>query len=125
MGISSTKYDSKSETISSKVFVKHLIFTFVFIIKVLQFTSSEMTSLWNFSWVREKEVAASSAPKNSEDLQWLQSQGIKQVLCLDKDYIYVYKKPNDLNVKLIDIVEFEAPDSNTINSIPSQSFKES
>ena len=84
-----------------------------------------MTSLWNFSWVREKEVAASSAPKNSEDLQWLQSQGIKQVLCLDEDYIYVYKKPNDLNVKLIDIVEFEAPDSNTINSIPSQSFKES
>ena len=78
-----------------------------------------MTSLWNFSWVRENEVAASSAPKNSEDLQWLQSQGIKQVLCLDK------KKPNDLNVKLIDIVEFEAPDSNTINIIPSQSFKES
>lgn len=105
--------------------MKHLIFTFVFIIKVLQVTSSEMTSLWNFSWVRLNEVAASSAPKNSEDLQWLQSQGIKQVLCLDKDYIYVYKKPNDLNVKLIDIVEFEAPDSNTINSIPSQSFKES
>ena len=67
--------------------MKHLIFTFVFIIKVLQVTSSEMTSLWNFSWVRLNEVAASSAPKNSEDLQWLQSQGIKQVLCLDKDYI--------------------------------------
>ena len=55
-------------------FVKHLIFTLVFIIKVLQVTSSEMTSLWNFSWVRENEVAASSAPKNSEDLQWLQSR---------------------------------------------------
>ena len=39
------------------------------------------------------------------------------MLCLDKDYMYIYKKPHDLNVKLIDIVEFEAPDSDTINSI--------
>jgi atypical dual specificity phosphatase len=76
-----------------------------------------MNLLWNFSWVKENEVAASSAPENSEHLQWLQSQGIKHVLCLDEDYMDVYKKPHHLNVKLIDIVEFEAPDSDTIESI--------
>jgi len=77
-----------------------------------------MNSLWNFSWVRENEVAASSAPENSEHLKWLQSQGIKHVLCLDEDYMNVYKKKlHYLNVKLIDIIEFEAPDSETIESI--------
>ena len=64
-------------------FVKHIIFILV-IFEVLQVTHSEMNSLWNFSWVRENEVAASSAPENSEHLKWLQSQGIKHVLCLDE-----------------------------------------
>merc|ERR1712038_1946848 len=64
-------------------FVKHITFILV-IFEVLQDTHSEMNSLWNFSWVRENEVAASSAPENSEHLKWLQSQGIKHVLCLDE-----------------------------------------
>ena len=64
-------------------FVKHITFILV-IFEVLQVTHSEMNSLWNFSWVRENEVAASSAPENSEHLKWLQSQGIKHVLCLDE-----------------------------------------
>ena len=68
----------------------HITFIFVFF-EVLQvtYTCSEMNSLWNFSWVKENEVAASSAPENSEHLQWLQSQGIKHVLCLDEVSVYL------------------------------------
>ena len=82
---------------------------------------SSKNSPWNFSWFKENEIAASAAPEDSKELNWLKKQGIKHILCLDRNRMSAYKKfgsrqlkPLDFEVKLINIEEFEAPDSETV-----------
>ena len=67
------------------------------------------------------EIAASGAPEDTKELNWLKEQGIKHILCLDKWEMLAYKKlgskqlkPLEFEVKLINIEEFEAPDSETV-----------
>ena len=84
-------------------------------------TMSSKNSPWNFSWFKENEIAGSGAPEDSKELNWLKEQGIKHILCLDKWEMSVHKKlgsrqlkPLEFEVKLINIEEFEAPDSETV-----------
>ena len=84
-------------------------------------TMSSKNSPWNFSWFKENEIAGSGAPEDSKELNWLKEQGIKHILCLDKRKMSAYKtlgsrqsKPLEFEVKLINIEEFEAPDSETV-----------
>ena len=67
------------------------------------------------------EIAVSGAPEDTKELNWLKEQGIKHILCLDKWEMSAYKKlgskqlkPLEFEVKLINIEEFEAPDSETV-----------
>ena len=84
-------------------------------------TMSSKNSPWNFSWIKENEIAGSGAPEDSKELNWLKEQGIKHILCLDKWEMAAYKKlgskqmkPLEFEVVLINIEEFEAPDSETV-----------
>ena len=84
-------------------------------------TMSSKNSPWNFSWFKENEIAGSGAPEDSKELNWLKEQGIKHILCLDKWEMSAYKKlgskqmkPLEFEVVLINIEEFEAPDSETV-----------
>ena len=83
--------------------------------------SNWWNGIWGFSWFKENEIAASGAPEDTKELNWLKEQGIKHILCLDKWEMSAYKKlgstqlkPLEFEVKLINIEEFEAPDSETV-----------
>ena len=91
------------------------------------FGTSEFSNWWNgiwgFSWFKNNEIAASGGPKDTRQLNWLKDQGIKHILCLDQLEMSVYNKYSmqvetlALNVKLIEMEEFKAPDSETIDKL--------